>query len=249
VVANQSAVTPAPSQPTKTDTTKIDIENYVFQSEFRRSDRARRSDQKPRTDTLPAKTPPVENNVQIDSALMPSMESKAPEDTFLLPKQRNYDLAFSTDYFVTQLDNSLQNSTYQAYTGGAFYFDPGLNALIKVGISDLMDDYKLSGGIRMSGDFNSNEYFLGYENLKYRTDRSFAFYRQAREFVDGFSYYKVHTHEGKAMIKYPFNDLTSLRGSMSFRTDRVVNKATDYVSLVDSTRYDYWGSVKAEYVF
>jgi hypothetical protein len=249
-----SAVQPKESikvdtKPASSDTTKIDIENYVFQSEFRRPTKSRKSNQKSDSDTSSTSLPKAIASTQVDSIPTSSKPIEAKVDTFMLPKQRNYDLAFSTDYFVTQLDNSLQNSTYQAYTGGAFYFDPGLNALIKVGISDLMDDYKLSGGIRMSGDFNSNEYFLGYENLKYRTDRSFAFYRQAREFIDGFSYYKVHTHEGKAMVKYPFNDLTSLRGSVSFRTDRVVNKATDYVSLVDSTRYDYWGSVKAEYVF
>ena len=229
------------------DSGKIDINNYVFQSEFRKPDRIRKSNQ-----TVPEKpvTPQQDSVVDVPNTLAASTAPKVSErDSFWLPKQRNYDLAFSTDYFVTQLDNSLQNSTYQAYTGGAFYFDPGLNALLKVGVADLMDDYKISGGVRLSGDFNSNEYFLGYENLKYKFDRSLAFSRQAREYVDGFTYVKVHTHEGKGILKYPFNDLASLRGSVSLRTDRIVTLATDYVSLSEPTRNNYWGSVKLEYVY
>lgn len=232
------------------DTSKIDIDNYVFQSEFKKSDKPRKQDERSdpniKNGEFISDAPPFksEQPTVIDTIL-----TRAKRDTFWLPKQRNYELAFSTDYFVTQLDNSLQNSTYQAYTGGAFYFDPGLNALLKVGVSDLMDDYKISGGVRLSGDFNSNEYFLGYENLKFKIDRSLAFSRQAREYIDGFTYIKVHTHEGKGILKYPFNDLSSIRGSLSLRTDRVVTLATDYVSLSEPTTYDYWGSLKLEYVY
>ncbi|MFN5224539.1 MAG: hypothetical protein ACK5DJ_10160 [Bacteroidota bacterium] len=246
----EQAPIPVPQQPAtpNTDTSKIDIDNYVFQSEFRKTDKARKSDQTtivstPKKDSTVVVPPTISNNV-----VLPKTQSSE-QDSFWLPKQRNYDLAFSTDYFVTQLDNSLQNYTYQAYTGGAFYFDPGLNGLLKVGVSDLMDDYKMSGGVRLSGNLNSNEYFLGYENLKYKFDKSLAFSRQAREYVDGFNYYKVHTHEGKWILKYPFNDLASLRGSVSLRTDRVVTLATDYVTLSEPTRHDYWGSVKMEYVY
>ncbi|MEY3342941.1 MAG: hypothetical protein RL090_625 [Bacteroidota bacterium] len=234
-----------------TDTTKIDIDNYVFQSEFKKPSNSRKSDQRPQDNAQPQairKDSIATKDASVFS-VPDSLLSRSKRDTFWLPKQRNYELAFSTDYFVTQLDNSLQNSTYQAYTGGAFYFDPGLNALLKVGVSDLMDDYKISGGVRLSGDFNSNEYFLGYENLKHKVDRSLAFSRQAREYIDGFTYVKVHTHEGKGILKYPFNDLSSLRGSLSIRSDRVVTLATDFVSLSQPTAYDYWGSLKAEYVY
>ena len=233
--------------PASSDSSKIDIENYVFQSEFRKPEKVRKSDQTVKADTIQPKNIQMVSSTAIETTKAQVIGGE--RDSFWLPKQRNYDLAFSTDYFVTQLDNSLQNSTYQAYTGGAFYFDPGLNALLKVGVSDLMDDYKISGGVRLSGDFNSNEYFLGYENLKHKFDRSWAFSRQAREFVDGFTYNKVHTHEGKWILKYPFNDLASLRGSLSVRTDRIVTLATDYVTLSEPTRNDYWGSVKLEYVY
>jgi len=224
------------------DSTKIDINNYIFQSEFMKP-KPKREEKAPE---------PVNRNEQDEVAAdVPLGKSVqiANSDSFMLPKQRNYDLAFSIDYFVTQLDNSLQNSTYQAFTGSAFYFDPGLNVLIRVGIADLMNDYKIAGGFRLSGDLNSNEYFMGYENLEHRVDKSLSFYRQAREYVTGFSYLKVHTHEGKGQLRYPFNDLASLRGSLSFRTDRIVTLSTDITALQVPTVNNYWGSLKLEYVF
>jgi hypothetical protein len=40
------------------------------------------------------------------------------------------------------------------------YFNPSLNGFFKIGISDLLDDYKIVGGFKLAGDLNSNEYFL-----------------------------------------------------------------------------------------
>jgi hypothetical protein len=221
------------------DSSKIDIDNYVFQSEFGKPPKKKE------------KTQPSEVKPEKAEPLVPIGKSafEINPDTFLLPKQRNYDVAFSADYFVTQLDNSLQNSTYQTFTGSAFYFDPGLNVLFKVGIADLMNDYKITGGFRLSGDLNSNEYFASFDYLKKRLDKSFMFFRQAREYVAGFSYLKVHTHELKGQLKFPFNDLASLRGSLSLRTDRIVTLSTDIASLQVPTQHDYWGSGKIEYVF
>ncbi|MBL0341418.1 MAG: PD40 domain-containing protein [Bacteroidetes bacterium] len=224
------------------DSTKIDINNYVFQSEFMKP--------KPKK-TEPAKDvqPPTKKDESEPIVPVGKAVSVFNPDSFMLPKLRNYDIAFGTDYFVTQLDNSFQNATYQAFTGDAFYFDPGLNILIKVGVADLMNDYKISGGFRLSGDLNSNEYFLSYDNLKSRIDKTISFYRQGREYVSGFSYLKVHTHEAKGQLRFPFNDLTSLRGSLSFRTDRITTLSTDAASLRVPNVNNYWGSIKLEYVY
>ncbi len=237
-----SADNAPPSSVSDRDSSKIDINNYIFQSEFMKP-KPKKEEKLPETITDSGQKDPS-GDIPVGSAVQ-----VLNPDSFMLPKLRNYDLAFSTDYFVTQLDNSLQNNTYQAFTGGAFYFDPGLNILIKIGITDLMNDYKISGGFRLSGDLNSNEYFLGYDNLKHRVDRSIAFFRQAREYVTGFSFLKVHTHEGKGQLKYPFNDLASLRGSLSLRTDRIVTLSTDIATLQIPTVNNYWGSIKLEYVY
>ena len=145
---------PSKPKPAAKDSSKIDINNYIFQSEFMKP--------RPKKDTPKNEGKDTPSPTGEPAPAIPSGKAVAeiPADSFRLPKQRNYDIAFATDYFVTQLDNSLQNSTYQAFTGSAFYFDPGLNILFKVGVADLMNDYKITGGFRISGDLNSNEYFL-----------------------------------------------------------------------------------------
>ena len=141
------------------------------------------------------------------------------------------------------------NSTYQKFTGGAVFFNPGLSALIKVGINDLMNDYKITGGFQLGADLNSNSYLLSYENLKKRIDKQIVFSRQAREFQSGYFIAKLHTHEIKYILKYPFNDLTAIRGTISYRNDRTVIKSTDIIALDSSNYSENWGTAKLEYIF
>ncbi len=221
---------------TPPDSGKIDIANYVFQSEFAKK--------KVPVDTSASK------GTGVTAPLATTTGTTGSDSTsYMLPRQRNYDPAFSADYFVAQLDNSLLNATYQAYTGGAVYFDPGLTGLFKIGISDKMNDYKITGGFRLAGDLNSNEYLLSYENLKRKIDKQVIFFRQAREFGVAFFFVKVHTHELKYATKYPFSDLSSVRASASYRNDRYVYKSTDIIALQIPNFYENWASLKFEYVY
>jgi hypothetical protein len=174
--------------------------------------------------------------------------AKADSVFYQMPKQRNYDITFAPTYVLTQLDNTLINETYQTFTGGAVFFDPGLNALFKVGLNDLMDDYRLVGGVKLSGNLNSNEYYLSYENLKHQTDQQWSFYRQSREEIYSFNYLKINTHNLRYAVRYPFNDLTSLRWSASFRNDRIVNLSTDVVNLLAPNNHQNWASSRLEFV-
>lgn len=238
---NKEIVIPTP------DTVVIDISNYVFQSEFK---------PKAKQAVAPSEIPDsvtFGDIGEVKSIPFSTGQPMAVTDTvpaYRLPKQRNYDLAFSSKYFVAQLDNNLLSPTYQAYTGGgAYYFDPGLNGLFLVGINDLMDDYKLIGGVRLSGNFNSNEYYVSYENLKKRFDKTISFFRQAREDYIGYAPIKVVTQELTYQLKYPFNDVSSLRGKVGFRTDRGVVKSVDYPTLIAPNAYQYWGTANLAYVF
>lgn len=232
-----------PSSETAPDSTKIDINNYVFQTEFPKKKN------KDKKGTVDIKEPLTPNLVQITS--QDTANSKNATDTaeYWLPKQRNYDIAFSASYVLTQLDNNLLNETYQSFSGGAVYFDPGLNGLFKIGLNDLMDDYRFTGGFRISGNLNSNEYYFSHENLKRRLDKQISFYRQGREEVDTFTYYKIHTHELKYSLRWPFNDLASLRGSAGYRMDRTVALSTDRFNIALPNAYAHWGNVHLEYVF
>ena len=95
-------------------------------------------------------------------AALEAVQDKSLE--FILPPQRNYDVAFKSEYVVTQLDNAFVNSTYQRFTGGGSFNNPGLNGFFKTGITDILDDYKVVGGFRITGNLGTNEFFyLGSE--------------------------------------------------------------------------------------
>ena len=229
------------------DSTKIDINNYSFQTDFPKRKNKNQESEKKLAPSVADTTNNKSNGAIIDATVK---KITTPDSiAFQMPKQRNYEIAFAPGYLLTQLDNSLLNETYQSYTGGAVYFDPGLNALFKIGLNDLMDDYRIIGGMRLSGNLNSNEYYASFENLKKRVDEQISFYRQSREEVTELSYYKINTHELKYTTRYPFSDLASVRGSISYRNDRRVNLSTDITNLIEKNSSQKCGSVKAEYVY
>ena len=55
----------------------------------------------------------------------------------------------TTTILPAQIDFNFLNNTYQAYNGGAPYFNPGLNVLFKIGTLDLFEDYRITGGFQV----------------------------------------------------------------------------------------------------
>ncbi len=161
----------------------------------------------------------------------------------------DYQTAFYPNQLVNQIDFSFLNASYQAFTGGAFYFNPGLNLLFKVGANDLFEDYRLIGGVRFATDFDSNEYLLSFENLKYQLDKQILFHRQVFKNYTEDYYIKTFTHELLGSLKYPFNQTLALKGTASFRHDNTVFLATDISSLNESSIVKVWGGLKGELIF
>lgn len=224
----------------KKDSTKVDINNYQF-------------DGPNQPKSYPVNVPPppgqksAPDTVQHNDSLPP-----APKDQFLLPIARNYKIQFSTEYVVSQLDNSFLNAGYQRFTGGGspIYLNPGFTGLLKIGMADLLEDRKLVGGVRLSGDLKNNEYVMYYENRTKRWDKSLMLHRQAFLNVSGYSTLsKIHTHEARYGLKYPFTEVLSLRGSAGYRNDRRVFLATDYVNLNAKNQYTNSATAKLELVF
>lgn len=235
VVQNTTQVVPldtAANVPVITDSNAVNIDNYIFQSDF--EDKKKKEEPKIVT---PVEAPVAQTGMNVDSA-------------YIFPKQRNYETAFNSNYFTSQLDISLLNGTYQAFTGGgAVFYNPGLNGFFKIGISDLMEDYRITGGFKLAADLNANEYYLSLEDLKKRTDKQYTFYRQARFLNYGFFSAKVHTHEFRYLNKFPFSDVSALRLSFSYRNDRLVYLSTDNATLKEPNQYLNWGSGRLEYIF
>ncbi len=226
---------PAPPAPAVVDSDAVDIDNYVFQSDFPKS----KSKKEKKKEKLSEQFS-ITDTARKDTAHVVSESNQ-------LPKQRNYETAFSSTYFVAQLDNSLLNQSYQLFTGGgAVYFNPGLNGFFKLGISDLLENYRITGGFKLAGDLNSNEYFLSYENLRKRFDKKITFYRQA-VLLSEFGI-KQHSHEMRFAGTWPFSDISSVRGSFAYRNDRLAFLSVDTFSLELPNYYLNWGSARLEYV-
>jgi len=166
-------------------------------------------------------------------------------------KQWNYNTAFFTEYFVSQLDNRYLNETYQKFTGGgAVYTNPGLNLFFKIGVSDLFEDKRIVAGMRLSGNLNNNEFFVSYENLQQRLDKQVVFHRQSYlTFQNDGTGIKVHTHDIKYTFKWPFTEIMAAHGSVIYRNDRSVTLSTDRRSLLVPTTYENWSGLKGEFIF
>ena len=175
------------------------------------------------------------------------------EDEQKDPRQRIYQKAFYQNYIVSQIDFSFLNASYQAFTGGAVYFNPGINALIKVGTNDLLEDYKITGGMRMPLDFDSHEYLISVENLKKRLNKQLIFHRQVfKNVIDESTYIKTYSHEFSLIMRYPFSQVTSWVRTISLRHDKTVyltNTFNPASALNEPNTYKVWAGIKLEYIF
>lgn len=179
-----------------------------------------------------------QNNLEFD------LKGKARE-----PKMNKYLTTFYTNYLVTQVDFGFLNNSYQQFTGSAFYFNPGFNIFLKVGSYDLFEDYRITGAVRLSGNFDSNEYLLSFENLRKRWNKQFVIHRQVLlNFVDDY-YIKTFTHEGFYIMRYPFSQVSAFQLTTNLRQNINSYLSIDYKSLLRPNNFDYWAMTKAEYIF
>jgi hypothetical protein len=161
----------------------------------------------------------------------------------------DYETSFYPDYLVNKVDFSFLNESYQTFTGGAVYYNPGFNMLFKVGADDLFEDYRLIGGVRFATDFDSNEYLLSAENLKKRFDQQLIFHRQVFKTNTDEFYLKIFSHELFYSLKYPLSQVAALKGTASLRNDRVVYLSTDLQSLNQKDDLRPWAGLKGEFIF
>jgi len=162
----------------------------------------------------------------------------------------DYSTSFYPNKLVSQIDFSFLNASYQAFTGGAYYYNPGLNLLFKVGANDLFENYRLVGGVRFATDFDSNEYLLSFENLKHQMDKQLVFHRQVfKNYIDYRTTIKTFTHELLASVKYPLSQTLALKGTASFRHDNSVYLSTNNENLNKPNILKVWGGLKGEVIF
>jgi WD40 repeat protein len=169
--------------------------------------------------------------------------------TIKLPLIRIYETSFYNNYIANQIDFTFLNNSYQVFTGGGSYFNPGVNLLTRFGILDLFEDYRLTAGFRFSGNFDSNEYLLSFESLKGKFDKQLIFHRQAYYSTNDTDLYKTHTHNVYLSYAKPITPVLSLKGTLSYRYDRHVTLSQDLTSLQAPTISKHWASLKGEIIY
>ena len=192
------------------------------------------------------------NNYKFNNNIRKTALDKAEFDSTgcpIKPKNNKYFTTFYTNYVVNQVDFGFMSSSYQPFTGSAFYFNPGFNILLKLSAKDLFEDYRITGGFRFSGNFDSNEYLLSLEDLHSRLNKQYVFHRLSLNTSDGYNMVKTHTHELMYILRYPFNQVSALQASINLRNDHRTLLSLDYQSLKTPNETDYWSSIKLEYIF
>ncbi|MFM2139215.1 MAG: hypothetical protein RJA57_1522 [Bacteroidota bacterium] len=144
---------------------------------------------------------------------------------------------FFNDYLVSGFNNNVLVTRYMPYQGG---FGPiqlsngdPLNGILRVGTSDLFEDWKFAGGFRISPDLTNNEYVITSQYLKKRIDYNFTYYRNAVRnppLYDTSAYnVKLYTNLYQFGVVYPFNRVQSLRMNAAYRSDKYVKLANNFV--------------------
>lgn len=228
---------------TTTDTIKKQIdEGMFFQTDF------------PEPETEIKNT--TQDPVTLASSDNPEQGNINTGQKFKSSRIRPYQLTFSSDFVTSQLDNSLYINKYESFnTTGGVYSTPNLGAMFTVSISDLFEDYRFTGGLRFPTSFSGGEYFLQYEDLKKRLDKKLVWYYQKTGGQYSFqpTWYPVvdaglSTNIIEGTLKYPIDVIRSVRGSFSYRGEKIVFLANDTFSLNLPNYKEDWMSFKFEYV-
>ena len=169
---------------------------------------------------------------------------------FPIPVGLPYRVQFSIDQVITQADFSFLNTSYQQFEGGTspIYLNTGFNALFMLGINDLFEDYRITGGFRIGWDLGSYEFLFSYENLARRLDRQITLHRQSITSDVGNYVYRQNSNSLFYTLKLPFNKTNSVRLTLKGRYEtNVVTALNDQTLKAEDARH-VWAGAKLEYI-
>lgn len=211
------------------DTSKIDVYNYHFSTEVNNVNDKNLNDK-------------INKRKEKSDSIVPGK--------FKLPRQQNYDIEYSIDQLVSQIDFSFLNTSYQPFTGyGPIYNNAGNNVYLQVGVSDLLEDHRLIGGAKLSFDMDNNEYLLSYENLTNRLDKQIVLHRMSYESATETSILKHHLHDVNYILKWPFSQALAFKASAIFKYNNQVFQSVDYDNLIEPDEHSFWAGTRLELVF
>lgn len=227
------------------DTGSVDINDYYFQSEFNDEEESESSEDK--ADKKDKVEPPKRPEK--------SARRKARErERELLGDANPYFLSFTPTHLQTQLDNSIINTKYLPYNQDnpePFVYNPVLNMMFTMGVSDLFEDYRITGGMRILGNLRGADYFFRYQNLKNRLDQKLTFFRhgEKKQFDNGSKQKQETSHGLSYQLKWPFSEKASIRGEVFGRRDNTIILASERNTLEEPNDIQSFMGVNLSYVF
>ena len=256
-IDSETPIVPADSIPVKSGQEElIDIDNYLFQSEFTEEENfSQDKNQAPITAT------PVDGSLEAAAnKIVSTDEPSIPQKKvyrFRPGKITPYRTTFRTDFVTFNMDNNLLFEGLDSYAANPDGFNTQpMSLLLKGNFKDLFEDYVIEGGLRLPTNFNGTEYFLTINNRKHRLDRTFTAYRRNQRFVrDGPSFVPWRLENNIVMgqygVRYPLDIFQSLRATATLLRDRVQYLATDQSALEVAPAPDRKQRIglKLEYVF
>jgi hypothetical protein len=252
-----------PPTPAAVDSTEIiDIDNYLFQSEF--SEKETFAEPRPEKDAEATEKDPAivlneTNNFNRTNANKTNVrdETRSKVYRFRPGSITPYRTTFRTDFVTFNMDNDLLFQGLDSYAANPNGFNTQpLSLLLKANFKDLFEDYVIEGGMRLPTSFNGTEYFLTLHNRKRRLDHFYAVYRRNQRFSEegeSFVPWRLENNVvlGQYGISYPLDIFQSLRAIGTLRRDRVQYLATDQTAATEAPPADRTQRVglRLEYVF
>ena len=195
---------------------------------------------------------PQNNEVETDNFDSDTTYTSAKtKQSFPIPVGLPYRVQYSIDQLITQADFSFLNTSYQQFEGGTnpIYLNTGFNALFMLGINDLFEDYRITGGFRIGLNLSSYEFLFSYENLARRLDRQITLHRQSITSQVGNYVYRQSSNSLFYTLKLPFNKTNSMRLTLKGRYETNVVTALNDQTLQMPNEHHVWAGAKLEYIF
>ncbi len=180
-------------------------------------------------------------------------------DDLEIPPVRNYFLSFFQDNFTVRFDNMFDNPQYQPFTGfvSSDILNQGFNMNFKVGVMDLMHDYRIVAGVRTTfqplpgTSLTPNaEFLVGVADYKDRWDKFYTYTRRSQvQFLALNNFRRLINNEFNYKVVYPFNPVAGLHLTAGYRIDENIRLATDFNQIDDPITYTDYAIARAAYVY
>lgn len=230
----------------------------VFQTEF--------ADEQAKETTLPDTSAIVKEEDTISK--VPELSTLTDEDsirvdsTYVKLRSQHYRYSFKPDFVSFKLDNSILFTKYQPIDQS--YSMPPLGAMLTLSLNDLMENIRITGGLRLPINFTGMNYFLQYENVTHRLDWSILLLRTENYQKVSVAYVdtnnnvlyanpdqvrKTTSNMIQGTVSYPFDRVRSVRMHFGIRQDIVTYKAQDpYALVAANVPKKYWALSRVEYI-